>query len=682
MGRMNRVLSAAGFVAIAAAAVPSSVLAQQRAARVSAFRTVSNMGGAINGIVSDDRGGPLPGAMVSIIGATMAMTVTDVDGRFSLQRLPAGDYTLRAHLAGFAASRREHVRVGAAAPPSIACSSIASIRPSPRPAHGRPVTARPILAAGFGLPSIEMPDTEARPTRIIRTPSPRGGFAISRAASSRIRPTAVLAATTTVSPLPIRSSAARGRRRPRCRILFRRPAVHRRGESPHDRRLRPRAGFLRGHASARRGVSRHRRADARRRLGSAGRDERRRSVLLDRRGFVRVQARGHALVRSRVVVQHAGIPGRKSARARGGERRKPERRRGVCDRSLDRRSRRDVRYGGRYARYDYLAQPGVFSPRAALTLEPSKRTRVTAVLAQRMIAPGAEEFLAPAVAGPWLPPERTFSPLDGQRPARGAGTLPRRSLRTRFRRRTYSVGVRRFFQGVDNQVMTIFGMRAPSGVRSVGHYYVATAGSVDAQGWGVRLSSSGSKRLSGSVDYTLSHGRWNSFGDLGQARPWIARLTRAQDEDIHDLTTSIRTDIPETATRVFVLYKLNSGYARRSGGFRNRPRWTLRCAGQPGAAVRPRGHEMGSAVWRAQPVSRSKRPGIHVRRAARRPPAQARRRRIPGEVLGASYRVFQVLHGPSGFLLVLVHDSLDRKASIRFFEGTSTVLERRGQIGR
>jgi hypothetical protein len=108
-------------------------------------------------------------------------------------------------------------------------------------------------------------------------------------------------------------------------------------------------------------------------------------------------------------------------------------------------------------------------------------------------------------------------------------------------------------------------MRSPSGTRSVGHYYVATAGSVDAQGWGVRLSSSSSKRLSGSVDYTLTHGRWNSFGELDQARPWIARLTRARDEDIHDLTTSIRTDIPETATRVFVLYKLNSGYARRSG---------------------------------------------------------------------------------------------------------------------
>jgi len=112
--------------------------------------------------------------------------------------------------------------------------------------------------------------------------------------------------------------------------------------------------------------------------------------------------------------------------------------------------------------------------------------------------------------------------------------------------------------------MTLFGMRSPDGIRSVGHYYVAGAGSVDVDGWGVRLSSNASKRFSGSVDYSLTHGRWNSFGDMGEARPWLAKLTRAEDEDIQDLTTSLQAAIPETATRVFVLYKLNTGYARRS----------------------------------------------------------------------------------------------------------------------
>src|SRR4029453_7467655 len=141
-----------------------------------------------------------------------------------------------------------------------------------------------------------------------------------------------------------------------------------------------------------------------------------------------------------------------------------------------------VEYGGRYARYDYLVQPGLFSPRVGVSLEPTKTTRVTAVLAQRMIAPGAEEFLAPATAGPWLPPERTFSPLTGGelRVERGRDL----DLLVEHDFGIYSLGVRRFFQGVDNQTMTIFGMRSPGGTRSVGHYYVAGAGSVDVDGGG------------------------------------------------------------------------------------------------------------------------------------------------------------------------------------------------------
>ena len=36
---------------------------------------------------------------------------------------------------------------------------------------------------------------------------------------------------------------------------------------------------------------------------------------------------------------------------------------------------------------------------------------------------------------------------------------------------------------------------------------------------------------------------------------------RPREEDVHDLTTSVDTDIPQTATRVFVLYKINDSFA-------------------------------------------------------------------------------------------------------------------------
>ena len=116
MGRIIRVLSAAGLVTITGALSPA-VSAQYRGPGSPEFRPVSAiLAGTINGVVSDERGGPLSGALVSALGATTAMAVTDANGRFSIQKLPAGDYTLRAHLAGFAASRRDNVRVGTAAP--------------------------------------------------------------------------------------------------------------------------------------------------------------------------------------------------------------------------------------------------------------------------------------------------------------------------------------------------------------------------------------------------------------------------------------------------------------------------------------------------------------------------------------------------------------------------------------
>jgi hypothetical protein len=37
---------------------------------------------------------------------------------------------------------------------------------------------------------------------------------------------------------------------------------------------------------------------------------------------------------------------------------------------------------------------------------------------------------------------------------------------------------------------------------------------------------------------------------------------RSNVEHLHDLTSSVRAEIAETATRVFVLYKLNSGFVR------------------------------------------------------------------------------------------------------------------------
>jgi hypothetical protein len=568
MGRITRVLSAVGVVAMATAVSPPSSLAQQTVpARAPEFRNVSAaLSGVIKGVVSDDLGGPLSGAMVSALGTTTAMTVTDATGHFSLDKLPAGDYTLRAHLPGFAASRREYVRVGVT-PASIYRLQLhrldGAVATTGTASATEDVTARPILAAGFGLPSVESADSTTAdddhphtdtawrlrhlPRSILKDASsivvvetdddsvaPNGSFFghMSQSATTAVASFFADLPFTGEVNLLTTSAFAPGR-------LF-----------SGDTLPRGVAYFAIG-APTGAGDWAMRAAMSQGDLSSwivAG------SFLSKRQGI-----HSYDVAWSYSTQEYQGGNPFALAAVSDGNRNVGE------IYGLDRWTVApgvSVEYGGRYARYDYLAQPALFSPRLGLSLAPTKSVRITAVLAQRMIAPGAEEFVTRAVGGPWLPPERTFSPLTGDtfrvERARDLDVSVEHDFGP------YSFGVRRFFQGVDNQAMTIFGMRAPDGTRSVGHYYVAGAGSVDVEGWGVRLSSHLSKRLTGSLDYSLTHGRWNSFGEISAARPWLAKLTRSEDEELHDLTTSIETAIPETATRVFVLYKLNTGYARRS----------------------------------------------------------------------------------------------------------------------
>ena len=128
-------------------------------------------------------------------------------------------------------------------------------------------------------------------------------------------------------------------------------------------------------------------------------------------------------LRGRPVVQHAALSRRQRAK-RWRRCATAAATSARCTPSTTGRSRRacDVGYGAKYARYDYLADRGLFSPRASIAVKPSQRDSLTfrATASHREIAPGAEEFMPPAI-GLWLPPERTFSHVSRARvPARAA----------------------------------------------------------------------------------------------------------------------------------------------------------------------------------------------------------------------------------------------------------------------
>ena len=94
----------------------------------SVTKVASLASGSIGGVVQDERGAPIPGAMVSALGARTAIAVTDRGGRFELRTLSPGPYLVRAHVTGYVGSRGQIVEVRASA---RTASSIALRRASP-----------------------------------------------------------------------------------------------------------------------------------------------------------------------------------------------------------------------------------------------------------------------------------------------------------------------------------------------------------------------------------------------------------------------------------------------------------------------------------------------------------------------------------------------------------------------
>jgi hypothetical protein len=228
-----------------------------------------------------------------------------------------------------------------------------------------------------------------------------------------------------------------------------------------------------------------------------------------------------------------------------------------------------VSYGAKYARYDYLAQPALLSPRASMTVTPIEGDsfNVRAAVSRRRAAPGAAEFNPPP-SGPWLPPERTFSPVSS---SRGFMTEQVDQVEVAAEREWAGkivTEVRAFRQTVDDQIVTLFGVVLPGAATdSLGHYFVASAGDVDATGWGVGMSRATSGGTRASIGYTNVRSTWVRRSPDTEILALVAAAALRDDsERIHDLTASVESILPVTETRLFVIYKINSGFADAGAG--------------------------------------------------------------------------------------------------------------------
>src|SRR5579871_5368595 len=108
---ISAIASGGGMLLLALVCTTASATAQMAAPLPPVTHLVSLAPGSIQGIVHDEHGFPVPGAVVSALGATTAVAVTDRGGRFELRTLSPGPYLLRAHLAGYVAPRAQVVEV-------------------------------------------------------------------------------------------------------------------------------------------------------------------------------------------------------------------------------------------------------------------------------------------------------------------------------------------------------------------------------------------------------------------------------------------------------------------------------------------------------------------------------------------------------------------------------------------
>lgn len=512
----------------------------------------------LHGVVLDDRGLPLKGAVVSALGSTTAFAVSDDEGRFSFRNLAAGPYLVRAHLQGYVPARARILQVGVHA---RASSTVVLTR---KDQSEQPQT----LAAGVGTAGVEPADapTDESETHdhgevawrlrhlkrsvlkdleggLVGIPSDDSFLEGSLAGLGRAMGGSARMATAFLADLPVNGqiNMLTSGSFDRPQDLFTSDAL------PRGVAYISLASQMHGGEWAMRGATTQ--GDLASWIASGS--------------YVRAPGTSHRYEAGFSYGMQRYLGGNAEALA------------AMADGSRNVGSvyaydnwtiarRLSVGYGAKYSRYDYLDDRALVSPRAMITFKPSPDDdlEVRATMSRRETAPGAEEFLPPST-GIWLPPERTFSPLGVKN---GFSAERTDQLEVALQRQFAGdvvVGLRAFRQSVDDQLVTLFGVTMPGKTpANLGHYYVTSGGDFDAHGWGVSLSRDMIDGVRASIDYTQVDSDWSRRSPDASALALVAASALRQDADrLHDLTTSLESVLPVTATRVFFVYKLNTGFA-------------------------------------------------------------------------------------------------------------------------
>lgn len=573
------VLVAAVMVGVLGSVIPGGAQTVARVASsgdVSSFslRTSTLTSGRIEGVVTDNRGSPLAGVAISAFGPDALFTLTDALGRFSFSAVPVGTYLLRAQLPGYAASLRGRIEVGSSAP----AREVFQLTPLTGAAAAS--QTRSLLTAGFGgnatqpravepsteEPEADAPDDSARAWRLRHTRrsvlrSTEGDVAVGetglddtawlveRASLSRRLPGVTVGNTA----LFANDASLSGQ----FRLMT---ASHFAGDGAFD--WLTTENTPRGVAYGTLGAP----------LGQDGRWEVQGALThgdipswILAGAYTRTPSSGHALnIGASFSAQQYDEDTPAALLAIDEQSRSV----GVVH-AVDRwmLSRRAMfTYGARYAWHDYLDREGLLSPTAAFVFSPIADTWVRAAVSQQMLAPGAEEFEPRGMTSFVLPPQRTFAPLGADNNFSVERT---RHIELGIEREVASsfvVGVRRFEQAIDNQLVALFNASdSPEPIDAdLGHYRVANAGNLTAGGWAFSIARPVAGPVRGEVEYSVATAEWESVGDKALLLLWAPDAVRLAHERIHDVTATVATDVARTQTNVVAVYKINSVFTDRN----------------------------------------------------------------------------------------------------------------------
>jgi hypothetical protein len=547
----------------------TSVVARAQAPLRPVGNIVAAATGSIHGIVLDDRGKPVTGAVVSAFGATPAFATTDRTGRFELRTLSPGPYVVRAHSSGFIASRGQLIDVR---PSSRVSSSIALRRVTPEP--------YPVLAAGAAVP-VSLPEPAAPPSG---EPASAGSDNDDHSETAwRLRharrgvlkdatmPAAIIADETPASnifgPVNFLGRAIGSPARLATGFFTSTPFTGQvnlltTGSFDTPQQLFTIDSFSRGVAYMT--VS-----------APAGSADWTMHGALTQGDIASWIVAGSYITRSPARHRYDIGMSYATQRYEGGN---PAALRDVTDGSRNAGEMHgfdtfaitpavSLTYGSRYARYDYLADRGLLSPRVALTLSPAEHVRINTLVSSRAVAPGAEEFLPPGDSGIWLPPQRTFSSLEGGRRLQAERTTHVEVEVERDLASGSTLSFRAFRQHADQQLVTMFGVKLRDRPEAeLGHYFVGNNGNVDATGWSTAVRAELAQRVHASLQYSLARAQWTPAGDLAYMVLVAPSAVRLQSERIQDVSTAVETEVPETSTRVLLLYRVSNGFARSTAG--------------------------------------------------------------------------------------------------------------------